>query len=34
MPARGGVGTRTFHAYDEFTVLDFKAGIAYTMNVG
>jgi hypothetical protein len=27
-------GTHTFHAYDEFAVFDFKAGITYTINVG
>jgi hypothetical protein len=26
-------GTHTFHAYDEFEVFDFKAGITYTINV-
>jgi hypothetical protein len=27
-------GTHTFHAYDEFEVFDFQAGITYTINVG
>ena len=27
-------GTHTYHAYDEFAVFDFKAGITYTINVG
>jgi hypothetical protein len=26
-------GTHTLHAYDEFGVLDFQAGITYTINV-
>jgi hypothetical protein len=26
-------GTHTFHAYDEFEVFDFQAGITYTINV-
>jgi hypothetical protein len=27
-------GTHTFHAYDEFEIFDFQAGITYTINVG